>query len=204
MARKGAGLLAGVAMAVGMSAIAAPASATVTVDYYSSYTDTGSDVVVSGSPFASATAPDIFLGDGQTPAINTAALWPGAGVSFAAIIKGVSTQTGLFNLALTSDDGSYLFINHVLSLSNGGSHGGNTVSGPFNLHVGDLLEVRYYNSYCCGAVVKLDGQPALDPPGGGPRVPEPASWAMMISGFGIAGMALRRRQGRLPVKGTAA
>jgi hypothetical protein len=30
--------------------------------------------------------------------------------------------------------------------------------------------------------------------GGGPGVPEPASWALMISGFGLAGAAFRRRR----------
>lgn len=30
-------------------------------------------------------------------------------------------------------------------------------------------------------------------------VPEPASWAMMIAGFGMAGFAMRRRQGKLAV-----
>lgn len=33
----------------------------------------------------------------------------------------------------------------------------------------------------------------------GPGVPEPASWALLIAGFGIAGTALRRRRGALPV-----
>lgn len=33
---------------------------------------------------------------------------------------------------------------------------------------------------------------ALTPPGGN-AVPEPASWAMMLAGFGIAGVAMRRR-----------
>jgi len=31
-------------------------------------------------------------------------------------------------------------------------------------------------------------------PGNGPAVPEPATWAMMIGGLGIAGMAMRRRK----------
>lgn len=31
----------------------------------------------------------------------------------------------------------------------------------------------------------------------GTAVPEPATWALMISGFGLAGMALRRRQARI-------
>lgn len=39
--------------------------------------------------------------------------------------------------------------------------------------------------------VYLDGFGAVAPPPGG--VPEPAAWAMMIAGFGLAGTALRRR-----------
>jgi hypothetical protein len=34
-------------------------------------------------------------------------------------------------------------------------------------------------------------------PGGGGAVPEPASWALMISGFGMAGVALRRRRAQV-------
>jgi hypothetical protein len=30
-------------------------------------------------------------------------------------------------------------------------------------------------------------------------VPEPATWAMMITGFGLAGAAMRRRRGALTV-----
>jgi hypothetical protein len=41
--------------------------------------------------------------------------------------------------------------------------------------------------------VSLRAQAA--PPG--PGVPEPATWAMMIAGFGLAGAALRRRNGGL-------
>jgi hypothetical protein len=37
----------------------------------------------------------------------------------------------------------------------------------------------------------------MGPPGG---VPEPASWALMIAGFGLAGAALRRRKARLNVR----
>ncbi|OYU15929.1 MAG: hypothetical protein CFE37_03605 [Alphaproteobacteria bacterium PA4] len=31
--------------------------------------------------------------------------------------------------------------------------------------------------------------------GGGGGVPEPASWAMLIAGFGLTGAAMRRRRG---------
>ena len=40
--------------------------------------------------------------------------------------------------------------------------------------------------------VYLDGFGAVAPPPGG--IPEPASWAMMLSGFGIAGSAMRRQR----------
>lgn len=37
------------------------------------------------------------------------------------------------------------------------------------------------------------------PPAGAGAVPEPASWAMMITGFGMAGWAMRRRRGKTRV-----
>lgn len=33
------------------------------------------------------------------------------------------------------------------------------------------------------------------PPGPAPAVPEPAAWAMMVSGFGLIGLAMRRTRG---------
>jgi hypothetical protein len=42
-----------------------------------------------------------------------------------------------------------------------------------------------------GAVVTLDFDTVVAPV---PAVPEPASWAMLITGFGLAGSALRRRR----------
>lgn len=42
---------------------------------------------------------------------------------------------------------------------------------------------------------------ALVPPGTAPAVPEPATWAMMIAGFGLAGAALRSRQRPAPALG---
>ena len=40
----------------------------------------------------------------------------------------------------------------------------------------------------------LDGPGTITVGGGGAVVPEPATWAMMIGGFGLAGGALRRRR----------
>ncbi|HEY1154389.1 MAG TPA: PEPxxWA-CTERM sorting domain-containing protein, partial [Pseudolabrys sp.] len=42
---------------------------------------------------------------------------------------------------------------------------------------------------------------ALVPPGTAPAVPEPATWAMMIAGFGLAGAAIRSRQRPAPALG---
>ena len=40
-----------------------------------------------------------------------------------------------------------------------------------------------------GFAIRLDSAPSI-----GPGVPEPASWALMIAGFGLAGAAMRRRR----------
>jgi hypothetical protein len=45
--------------------------------------------------------------------------------------------------------------------------------------------------------VTVAGNPVTNP--GGNAVPEPASWALMISGFGLVGAAMRRHSGRMPV-----
>lgn len=52
--------------------------------------------------------------------------------------------------------------------------------------------IRIYDTALTGAEVA-----ALTPPGSAPAVPEPATWAMMISGFGLAGAAMRRRSTRV-------
>ena len=58
----------------------------------------------------------------------------------------------------------------------------------------DLLTVQGYSSSGYNFVDDIsvvEGQAVVTAPG----VPEPASWALMISGFGLAGAALRRRRG---------
>jgi hypothetical protein len=169
---------------------ASTASAAVDISYYNNYDDTGSSITFSGSPYATAIAPEssIQLGDLQpSGAINAAAQWPGGGVSFGADITEVVdiTTPGVYNLSLTSDDGSYLFIDSALELSDGGTHAEQTVSGPVTLTAGlHDIEVQYYNGPCCGAGVELTGLP--------PSVPEPATWALMILGIGGIGAIIRR------------
>jgi len=55
------------------------------------------------------------------------------------------------------------------------------------------------NSVRIGSPETAGGQGNGNGPGGGPSgVPEPASWAMMIAGFGLTGAAMRRRR-RSPI-----
>ncbi len=55
--------------------------------------------------------------------------------------------------------------------------------------IGNTLFLNYQN------VVNLtNGASVIDLQFGGVSVPEPATWALMLSGFGLAGAALRRRR----------
>ena len=57
---------------------------------------------------------------------------------------------------------------------------------------GSLGGVAVFNTQLTGDQVDaLYNAAFVGPPGG---VPEPASWALMISGFGVAGSMLRRRR----------
>jgi hypothetical protein len=82
---------------------------------------------------------------------------------------------------------------------------GSPGSGTFSLTFADGttsvtfsdLYVRYQSLANDGSGVGVGGGcvgPACDGGGGGQGVPEPASWAMMILGFGAAGSLLRRRR----------
>jgi hypothetical protein len=66
----------------------------------------------------------------------------------------------------------------------------NTTAGvpqvdDFNYHFGGELDMHF-------ARVTLTDPNAPQVP---PTAPEPATWAMMLFGFGAAGLALRRRRG---------
>lgn len=54
---------------------------------------------------------------------------------------------------------------------------------------------RYQSIDGAGQVSSAIGRPTTPPPPPPPVVPEPATWAMLIIGFGLVGSAMRRRQG---------
>lgn len=64
------------------------------------------------------------------------------------------------------------------------------------------LNVRYVTAFLSGSNRQVDFQnigftAEASVPNPGNPVPEPAAWAMMISGFGLAGGAARRRRARM-------
>jgi len=61
---------------------------------------------------------------------------------------------------------------------------------------GSIAALRVYNGVLTAAeIAELNRVPFVEPPVTPPAaVPEPASWAMMIAGFGLVGSAARRRR----------
>lgn len=104
--------------------------------------------------------------------------------SAGAMFAGIQYNNGSFNGFAYSKD--FAFQNVAYNLTIGGgtfsitdvAQGGNFVNGYINIGNGAVT----------------GGTPYTPPVVGGPAVPEPATWALMITGFGLAGVALRRRR----------
>lgn len=91
-------------------------------------------------------------------------------------------------------DGSGNFVTPLNGLTYIGVHYGNGTTAPINNRGGvtafyrfnagvNLDEITFNNGSVSGVVLYSTG----------PAVPEPATWAMMLSGFGLMGAAMRRR-----------
>jgi hypothetical protein len=73
-------------------------------------------------------------------------------------------------------------------------------AGATNLAGGLRYSFSSNNSFDSGPETQFTAQPMIEFIGGrGGAVPEPATWAMMVLGFGTAGAALRRRRPALVV-----
>ena len=70
----------------------------------------------------------------------------GFGTSITGVIVAATTTNYTFDLR--SDDGSYLFIDGIQAVNNGGNHGYRSRTGTINLAAGNhVFEVQFYNSY---------------------------------------------------------
>ena len=115
---------------------------------------------------------------------------------------GVFTLSSLSTIQFTlgSDDDSFIYVDGLLFGQNPGIHATSVVTFTTPaLDVGQhTLDVFYADREHTGAYLSLNLVSAgviITPPASG--VPEPASWMMMIAGFGLIGAALRRRQDQL-------
>jgi len=191
-------------LTTGIALCGMQAQAQVTVNLYSSATDTGSNVTFSNlnSTFS---APRIDF-DGSNGG-GTFNYYPLPGV-YGLDITGTITvpTTGNYVFTLESDDGSYMFLNGSSTpfISDGGDHGANMASSPstlFTANVPVAFEVQFRENGVGAAGVDL----FVTPPGGSQvitpagyfvaSVPEPGTVALIAAGsLTGAGMLARRRR----------
>lgn len=112
-------------------------------------------------------------------------------------IPGVDAKVGEFQLTLPaslSPDKVLFNFYQAEKVSAGGKVVPGSILAPFATVGISGMQIK-------GAVVAFDlnaagatvGGKAFILPGGGPAVPEPATWALLILGFGLVGAAMRRR-----------
>ena len=118
-----------------------------------------------------------------------------------AIFKGDFSlaSAGTVDFVLGSDDDSFIYVDGKLFGDNPGVHGVSTVdfTSPELAAGSHSIEVFYADRDHTGAFLSLtlgansSAVVITAPP---PGVPEPATWALMIGGFGLAGAMLRLRR----------
>ncbi|MFL5296018.1 MAG: PEPxxWA-CTERM sorting domain-containing protein [Phenylobacterium sp.] len=121
-----------------------------------------------------------------------------------AVLRGAFSlgSPGVVSFNLGSDDDSFLYIDGTLIGQNPGIHGVTNVnfaSGTLGAGSHDVT-LFYADRQHTGAFLSLNlnsTDVVITPPTRG-GVPEPATWALMIIGFGVTGAALRRRPASVP------
>lgn len=110
--------------------------------------------------------------------------------------------SGVFNLAtpstvtfnLGSDDDSFIYVDGILIGENPGVHGVTNVNFTSGVlpSGNNTIQVFYADRENVGAYLSLDliSKGITITPG---AVPEPSTWALMLLGFGMVGMAVRKQ-----------
>jgi hypothetical protein len=117
-----------------------------------------------------------------------------------AALSGVFTGNGATSITVTSDDDTFVYLDGHFVGGNLGVHANQTsVLDLGNLSGNHQLNVFYADRAQVGADLAITGV-GLDTLSG---TPEPASWAMMLMGFGGLGAVLRSRRNKLATAATA-
>ena len=141
-----------------------------------------------------------FLGAQTLTLLNTSQIW-----AFIYAVGNSSDVTGTGVLTLLDANGAAILTSNSSTTTEGDFHFGQqfgllefTGGIPANLTFSGARYVGTVDDYVeAGVTTRNYNSPAFyvttDSAVVGGAVPEPASWALMISGFGIAGAMLRRR-----------
>jgi hypothetical protein len=117
-----------------------------------------------------------------------------------AALSGTFTGHGATSITVTSDDDTFVYLDGSYVGGNLGVHGDETsVLDLGNLTGNHTLNVFYADRAQVGADLSITGV-GLDTLSG---TPEPATWAMMLMGFGGLGAMLRSRRNRVVNAATA-
>jgi hypothetical protein len=201
----GAGLASGVTLGLAASANAgAPTIGNISVTYYlgdntfsnTEFTDTGAGITFNEAPSFTDSISTIsetadYGGANSDPA------WPGGTVSFAADFTGTITasKAGTYGFSFGADDAAYLFVDGssapLASFVGGNDFEETGAPKVFDLTLNqgaNAFEIQYANEVSNQAAILFQAA----------AVPEPATWAMMLAGFGGLGVAMRSRRKTLP------
>jgi hypothetical protein len=177
-------LLAGLASAL---AVAGP----VNVQIFNNFVDNGTSLTLS-SPACGFTADNVQFGASQGgfdwhPCGGLSVF----GAEFTGLIDVASAGSKTFSLA--SDDGSYLFIDGVLVVNNGGTHAVVQVSGSANLAAGlHSFTVQFFEDL--GGPSGVDLTVPTDVTFAGAGTPEPSAGLLVGAGLALLAWTGRRRR----------
>jgi hypothetical protein len=166
-------------------------SGPISVTYYSTFLEDPGVGISFADPFGGDTmaSVDELRDIGGT---DSAPNWPDGSIEFGADFTGSLTaaSAGTYDVAFGTDDAGYLFIDGVQVAAQPGLHGIGVTDYSAVLAAGShSFEIQYDNGGGGGAVAQFIPGDLI-----GAGVPEPASWTLMLLGFGGLGVILRRRR----------